>query len=139
MKLIAFLFLLLFVAGAYAADVNSRYTTALDKLQQGKRLEALQEFRDLAATNPKNQLCGNFHFWSGEALLGLGRTDEAVVEYTLAFNTKNSNKEKHARFMLGQCYQKLGHSDWAKAEWERFLRDYPEDELAPKVKQKLAS
>ncbi len=138
-KFILILLLLCVSVTAFAVDVNARYTAALEKMQQGKRLEALKEFRELATSYSNHTLTGNFHYWSGEALLGLGRVEEATAEYALAASVKNSNKEKHARFMLGQCYMKLGKLDKAKAEWERFLRDYPDDELAPKVKQRMKS
>lgn len=131
--------MLCLVGIASASEVDAKYNAAMAKMDKGNRTQALLEFRDLATGYPNHQLNGNFHYWAGEALLGLGKTEEAIVEYCLAASCKNSNKLKDARYRIGFCYAKLGLKDKAKAEWERFIRDFPNEALTTKVKQKMSS
>ncbi|MDK9700884.1 MAG: tetratricopeptide repeat protein [bacterium] len=135
-----FLLLALFVwaALANAGVVDDRYNAALQKLQSGNRTNALSEMRALSLKYPNHPLAGNFHYWSGEALLGLDRPDEAQLEFLMAAAVPHSTKISHARFMLGMCYSRLGKKTLAKAEWERFMRDFPNDPLLPRVKERLA-
>ena len=130
--------LLLLVSIAFASAVDDRYSAAITKLQNGNRNTALTEMRTLSAKYPTHPLAGNFHYWSGEALLGLDRPEEAQLEFLLAAAVPNSTKISHARFMLGMCYSRLGKKALAKLEWERFMRDFPNDPLLPRVKERLA-
>ena len=131
------LLVLLFAISSLAGEVEQNYEKALATLRAGDRATAAKEFRRLARQYPQHILCGNFHFWTGEALLGLGRTEEALAEFLSAASAKYSNKEAHARFMVGSCYSRMGKLEAAKTEWLRFIRDFPNDELTPKVRQRL--
>src|SRR3989440_8125794 len=82
---------------------------------------ALAEFRQILEQAPDS---GAAHMLTGEALDGLGRTVEAVVEFEAA--VKMAPREPNANFGLRHLYWKLHKYDEAKGAFESELSIDPE-------------
>lgn len=122
---------------SYGAEVDKLYTDATSTLQKGNFTEALVKLRELSSNFPNHSLAGNFHYWSGIALSKLEKYDEASIEFSLASAKKFSNKIAESIFELGKCYAKIGKSELAKREWQKFVELYPENQLIESVKARL--
>jgi len=77
---------------------------------------ALAQFKVILQLNPDS---ASAHVLTGEALDGLGRTQEALAEYQEA--AKNAPFEPNLNFGLGYLYWKLHQDEDAKAAFEREL------------------
>jgi tetratricopeptide (TPR) repeat protein len=88
---------------------------------------ALELFRQLVQRNPDS---AEAHILTGEALDGLGRTQEAIPEFEAA--AKISSQQPNVLFGLGYLYWKSQQYDRARQEFEKQLT------LEPKNGQALA-
>jgi len=77
---------------------------------------ALDQFKAILQLNPDS---ASAHVLTGQALDGLGRTQEALVEFQAAAET--SPREPNVNFGLGFLYWKLRQDDDAKAAFDREL------------------
>ena len=82
---------------------------------------ALDQFRQILEQNPDSAAA---HVLTGEALDGLGRTPEAIVEFQAA--AKAAPAEANVNFGLGYLYWKLLQYDDAKPAFESALSVDPE-------------
>jgi tetratricopeptide (TPR) repeat protein len=86
---------------------------------------ALGEFKWILKRNPDS---ASAHMLSGEALDGLGRTTEAIEEFTLA--SKSDPKALNVNFGLGYLYWKLREYDDAGRAFEVELANDPSNPQA---------
>ena len=78
---------------------------------------AQDEFRKLLLMNPDSAAV---HMFSGEALDGMGKTDEAILEFQAA--AKVAPREPNVHFGLGYLYWKTHDYDIAHREFEAELQ-----------------
>jgi tetratricopeptide (TPR) repeat protein len=75
------------------------------------------------------------HFTTGEKLFALGRFDEALEEYQMAFDAKPI---AGFLFNIGQCYRNLGNLDQAIFSFRKYLTLQPDAPNTESVQQLIA-
>ena len=118
--LLAFVFALSFIVGQ-AQDLSAQFNRALQLQQQGKLVEAAEEYRALLKIKPDYvEAHANF----GVVLSQLGRYDEAVVAYESAL--KLAPQLTPILLNLGIAHYRAGHFDKAVPVFQRFLEKNPD-------------
>jgi len=79
----------------------------------------------------------NLHFMRGLGYYYGKMSDHAIAEFMKALALKPDHAR--ARYWNGVCYFDDKEYDHAKIEFDRFLEEFPQDEVAPKVKEMLAT
>ncbi len=77
----------------------------------------------------------NLHLMRGLGYYYGNMPDHAIAEFMKALALKHDHVR--ARYWNGVCYFDDEEYEHAKIEFDRFLKEFPEDELAPKVKEML--
>ncbi len=82
----------------------------------------------------------------GADLLALGRTalaaeeyEKAVLIFNAALNLPPNRQSRDAQEMIGVAREGTGDIDKAKAEYEHYLKIYPDGESAARVRQRMAA
>jgi hypothetical protein len=73
----------------------------------------------------------------GRRAMTLGEHDRAILLFTTALSLPESRSSREARELLGLARERNGQLAHAKAEYEEYLRLYPEGEGAARVQQRL--
>ena len=68
-----------------------------------------------------------------------GEVSRAVQIYTKVLRAPNHDRHAQAQEYLALAREKNGQTAHAKAEYQRYLSQYPESEGAPRVRQRLAA
>jgi len=119
-------------------EYRIRYQDALAEYKKRNYKTAIRLFEELLAANPTHDLADNCQYWIGESYYGLGKYNQAIVEFQKVFAFTKTNKDDDAQLKLGLCYLKLGDTRKAREELERLLSNYPRSEYRS-VAQKLLS
>ena len=90
--------------------------------KNGRTEEALENFRQLLRHAPATWDVDAMEDCLGNALLEIGRLDEAVAEYERILQL-NPNYPL-AAFYLAQAYERKGQTNEARASYERFLQTW---------------
>ncbi len=100
---------------------------AVQTLERGDHLAALETFFWLAANHSKHRLTWVFHLGAGEALFAMKQTGRAAKEYQWVMrNAGDREQQATGAFRLGDLYlQRLMH-DQALASYFQVLQVYPE-------------
>ena len=77
----------------------------------------------------------NLHFMRGLGYYYGNMPDHAIAEFMKALALKPDHAR--ARYWNGVCYFDDKEYEHGKIEFDRFLKEFPKDELAPKVKEML--
>ena len=112
------------------ADYRMAYNDALNNYFKHDYLEAIQEFRVLIEREPDGAYADNAQYWIGECFYSLEDFESAITEFEKVFNFAENNKSDHALFKIALSYQQLGRYLKAREHMERFVREYPDSELA---------
>ena len=121
-----------------SAEFKVRYQDALAEYRARNYETALKLFQQLLATDPNNTLSDNCQYWIGECYYGMGKYDQALVEFEKVFAFPETNKAADAQLKIAYCYFRLGDRARARQEIQRFLDNYPDSEYVPKAKALLA-
>lgn len=119
-------------------EYRIRYQDALAEYKKRNYKTAIRLFEELLAANPSHDLADNCQYWIGESYYGLGKYNQAIVEFQKVFAFTKTNKDDDAQLKLGLCYLKLGDTRKAREELERLLSNYPKSEYRS-VAQRLLS
>ena len=76
-------------------------------------------------------------FTTGRQALLERRYDDAVQSYTQVLRTRDHDRQAEAREMLGVALERSGRTEFAIAEYQAFLSDYPQHEGSRRVRQRL--
>lgn len=68
-----------------------------------------------------------------------GELSRAVQMYTKVLRLSGHDRHAEAQEYLALAREKNGQAAHARAEYQRFLEQYPDDEAAPRVRQRLAA
>ena len=71
--------------------------------------------------------------------MAAGEVSKAVQIYTKVLRAPNHDRHAQAQEYLGLAREKNGQTAHAKAEYQRYLAAYPDDEGADRVRQRLAA
>jgi len=121
----------------FNADYRMAYNDALNNYFNNDYLESIQEFRILIEREPVGAYADNAQYWIGECYYSLEDFESAVTEFQKVFNFDENNKSDHALFKIALSYQQLGRYLKAREQMERFLREYPDSELANQARDFL--
>ncbi len=104
------------------------------KTFQGKKLRSL-EFRivrqNVSATTGEN-------LWTkAKTALAEGRYDKAILLMTQLRKTGNNKQQKLAQEFIGVARERKGQLAFARDEYKRFLKEYPDTPEAKRVQQRL--
>jgi superkiller protein 3 len=101
-------------------------------LRQGRTDEALNHFRAALSHRAVEWNIDSYESCLADALLELGRADEAIAEYERILKINPNYPLAH--YHLGQAYERQGDAPRARAAYERFLQSWREaDADAPEV------
>ena len=86
--------------------------------------ESAQLFKQLAADNPKDPLAANYLFNAAVQFEALGKTKEAVDNYTQYIKINKNQKENHEIvFSMAQMLRKSGSSAQASDKFEAYIQE----------------
>ncbi len=100
------------------------YQRGFVALRQGRGEEAIQHFRAALLHRAVEWHMDSFEDCLANALLELGRDDEAIAEYEGIL--KINPQYPLAQYHLGQAYERKGLREQARAAYERFLQGWRE-------------
>ncbi|MCC7044723.1 MAG: tetratricopeptide repeat protein [Acidobacteria bacterium] len=125
--------------GTEAARVAS-FHLASQLLAGGKAAEAEQAYAALA-TEDGNTLRGqSAKLGQAEALMALGRTDDALKIYTdLAAVRDGALPADGLLMQLGRASQRAGKTAEARAAFQRVVDEFPESGFVPAAQQQIAA
>lgn len=126
-------------ARGYALNTEYRmaYNDALNNYFNKDFLESIQGFRILIQREPTGAYADNAQYWIGECYYSLEDFESAVTEFQKVFTFEENNKSDHALFKIAISYQQLGRYMKARESMERFLREYPDSDLAKQAQDFL--
>ncbi|MFC1898051.1 tetratricopeptide repeat protein [Candidatus Cloacimonadota bacterium] len=125
------------ISGATAEDINREYRHTLDVYFAGDYPTALKMFNEFLDKYYDHQLAYNATYFKGECLYVLKNYQEAMNVFEKIFQDRGK-KAPDALMMLGNCWEKMGEKDMARASWNNLIADYPAEELAIAAKYKLS-
>ncbi|MCS7465237.1 DUF1583 domain-containing protein [Stieleria sp. ICT_E10.1] len=116
-------------------DESGRHwmVAGLLQLQRSEDAAAIEALAAAEAKLPDNPLAAYYH---GQALLMVGRTDEATAAMQRAIDLKPSRQD-HLKFagQLGRLYQRAGKTEDALRIWTQLEKSFPGDDG---VRQRIA-
>jgi TolA-binding protein len=117
-------------AVAVAAPPEDAYLSAARHYAAGQWQQAALGFLTIADSSPDKERAATARFYAGEALVQLGKFDEAQRRLTeLLERAPDHRFAKTARFRVGECLLLAGKSAEAIARLEEFRAAHPRDEL----------
>ena len=120
-----------------AATAQARLYAARWHADKGQFEQALEQCRLVLAVKA-DAVRPQALFLSGFCAMKLRRFEDAVKVYqSLLDDHPRFDQAAAARFSLGLAHESLGAKTRAAAVYEQFLRLYPDDPLAARVKQRL--
>lgn len=114
----------------------STYDEALRHLKNKQYKDAEKKFKLILdnAKDPKQKNLATY--WLGETYYSTKRYSEALKLFQETLKYKASTKKADAQFMVAQSYDRLGDKVKAKAEYEKFIKNYPMSKNIKRAKQR---
>lgn len=127
------------VAPAAPVKEVNLYEQGVELYKQKDFKEAKKSFQAYIDKNPNGDKIDSAYFWLGECEFGMGRYEEAILEYQKVIS-KFSKSPKAPAALLKQAmsFEKLGDKQSAKILYEKLLKQYPKSEQAPVAQKELA-
>ncbi len=125
------------VAAAAPAE-KAEYNQALQLAINGRTAEAKAAFDAFMAAHPQSPLTPDALYWVGEGAYQGGDYRSAINDFDrVAKGWPGHAKAADAVYKMALAQEKAGDTAGARATLERYLKDYPNAELAGAVRQKL--
>jgi TolA-binding protein len=128
---------------AFGADFSADYNLTYQEYQAAKtgaQIETVADkFLKLADRDDSGALKANSIYWAAECYYDLKNYLKALNCFEKVLLLPQSNKEEAARYKVAVCYARLGWTEAARWELNRFVRDFPSSSLAGKAKNELNS
>jgi TolA-binding protein len=118
-------------------DASLSYGKAIELYQTRQYEKAIRALGKLCRRSGDPALGSKCRFWIGVCRFNLGRLDEAMAAFRDVLG-RGSEKAEGARFMMGQCYERMGQKKLALETYEELLRRYPAGKMKQVVEIKLA-
>jgi len=121
-----------------AEEVKDHYTAAYLALKSGRYEEAIEKFRVLLKTYPKNNYSDQAYYWLGESYLAQNNIPRAVgnLEWMVA-NYPDSTKHAAAMLRLGMAYQMQERPSEARDILSRLIETHAESAAAQEARKLL--
>jgi len=121
-------------ASALDPEAKRAYERALSAVQGRRYAEGLEGLAAFLVKWPDHPYAENAFFWRGEAFFAQGDFARAAEQYeNVISRATTGTKVPDAFLKLGQCQEKQGQADKAKATFERLAREYPRSDAAKRI------
>jgi TolA-binding protein len=114
------------------------YETALSLFREKRYSDAAAMFQSLLADGVDEKLQDNCQYWLGESEFGAKRYSEAIESFRKVASFEKSEKKDESQLMIARSYAKMGKTDQAKAEYQKFIETFPASPYLPQAKEQLA-
>jgi TolA-binding protein len=119
---------------------ESDYKRAVSLFNSKNYKEAIPIFHKLLVTKDKvADLTDNIYYWLAECYFGLKQYPNAIDYFDQVLAMENSNKTEDALMMLGNSYEKIGNTEFAKMSYQKIINNYPNSKYFEKAKIKLTN
>ena len=125
------------MAAVGKSDAFNMYQGALYYYRHEQYDRALVEFDRLLQKAPMSEWSDNAQYWKGECYYGLGKYQQALIEFTKVFAFNNTGKSDDAQIKIANCHIKLGKRDRALAALRKLIDEYPDSEYVPTARDKI--
>ena len=119
------------------SDAFNMYQGALYYYRHEQYDRALVEFDRLLQKVPMSEWSDNAQYWKGECYYGLGKYQQALIEFTKVFAFSNTGKADDAQIKIANCHIKLGERDRALAALRKLIDEYSDSEYVPTARDKI--
>jgi tol-pal system protein YbgF len=125
-------------AEAASPAQKAEYNRALQLAINGRTAEAKTAFDQFLANHPSSPLTPNALYWVGEGAFAQGDYMTAIADFDkVAKGWPGHHKAADSLYKMAMAQEKAGNMAAARASLERYLKDYPNAELAAVARQKL--
>lgn len=122
-----------------ADQAAEQYRVASFHYARGDWQQAIDAFDQFLTQHPDHSQVGVIHFYRGESLVQLSRSEEALRAYTLFLSKlPQHNFVEHAEFRVAECYFLSGQNEAAKNAFQIFQSKYKSSKLIPHAYPYLA-
>ena len=118
-------------------NVHKTYQAALATYRNRRYDEALGQFAETLSMAPYSEWADNAQYWIGECYYGLGKFQQALIEFTKVFAYQKTEKDDHAQLKIARCYLSLGEKDKALMAFQKLLDEYPESDKIEEARQEM--
>jgi TolA-binding protein len=130
--------LALMVRPARAGEAEDQYAVAAGHYAAQRWQLAVDEFRALVKDHPDDANSVKEHFFLGEALVQVGKNDEAAAEFKQVLaRDPNGPFARQALFRAGETAFLAGQREAARRALQDFRSKYPDDKLAANARSFL--
>lgn len=119
------------------SDAFNMYQGALYYYRHEQYDRALVGFDRLLQKVPMSEWSDNAQYWKGECYYGLGKYQQALIEFTKVFAFSNTGKADDAQIKIANCHIKLGERDRALAALRKLIDEYSDSEYVPTARDKI--
>jgi len=112
------------------------YQQITDLYFSGKYQQAYDKFKQFLIEFPDGKYTNSASYLMGECLYQMDDIDQAILIFTKLIGLKGL-KTPDALMMLGNAYAKKQNIEQAKIYWNRIIKEYHNDRLAPIAKNKI--
>ena len=125
------------MAAVGTSDAFNMYQGALYYYRHEQYNRALAEFDRLLQEAPMSEWSDNAQYWKGECYYGLGKYQQALLEFTKVFAFSNTDKADDALLKIARCHLRREDRDRALAALRKLLNEYPDSEYVPTARDKI--
>ena len=126
------------IAGNFKEDYDRAYKSFEAAKSKSEINEVANTFRILSKRKDAGILLANTYYWEGACWYRLGDYVRSLQKFEKVLTIPLSYKEEAARYKVAACYMRLQEFETARWEYNRFLRDFPQSNLAGTVRKALA-
>ena len=119
------------------SDAFNMYQGALYYYRHQQYDRALVEFSRLLQKAPMSEWSDNAQYWKGECYYGLGKYQQALIEFTKVFAFSNTGKADDAQLKIARCHLASDERERALAALRKLLDEYPDSEYAPAAREEI--
>ena len=119
------------------SDAFNMYQGALYYYRHEQYNRALVEFDRLLQEAPMSEWSDNAQYWKGECYYGLGKYQQALIEFTKVFAFSNTDKADDAQLKIARCHLRREDRDRALAALRKLIDEYPDSEYVPTARDKI--
>jgi len=122
------------ITAGEAGDLFTAYKKALDDCLDHKLESAIREFNAIIAAYPESKLTENCRYWIAQSYFAMKAYPQAADGFLAVINdTRFNHKDDDAAIMLGITYLRMNRIEDARAQFQRFIEEYPDSEYIDKV------
>jgi len=122
-----------------ADQAADQYRIASFHYSRGDWQQAIDAFDQFLSQHPDHAQVGVIHFYRGESLVQLSRSEEALRAYTLFLSKLPEHSfAEHAEFRVAECYVLSGQNEAAKNAFQIFQTKHHGSKLIPHAYPYLA-